>query len=110
LAQSGVLETLTNFLKIISQKQADIGQLHFLAGQLAPAAKSGEYALFMDLIYDHIVDNARTLAVNDQVSMDRVSKWAAIWDKTREANMRAETWNMDKKQVILDLFNDLRAA
>ncbi len=110
LAQSGVLETFANFLKIVSQKQADIGQLHFLAGQLAPASRSGEYALFLDLVYDHMADNARTMAVNDQISMDRISKWAVIWDKTREANMRAETWNMDKKQVILDLFNDLRAA
>lgn len=110
LVQSGVLQIFADFLKIVSEKQADIGQLHLLAGKLAPAAKSSEYSLFMDLIYDHMADTARTLAVNDQIAMERVSKWATIWDKTREANMRAETWKMDKKQVILDLFNDLRAA
>lgn len=110
LAQSGVLELFADFLKIVSEKQADIGHLHQLAGKLAPAARGSEYSLFMDLVYDHMVDNARAMALNDQIAMDRISKWAAIWDKTREANMRAETWNMDKKQVILDLFNDLRAA
>ncbi len=64
----------------------------------------------MDLVYDHMADNAREMAINDQVALGRISRWATIWDKTREANMRAETWNMDKKQVILDLYNDMRSA
>ncbi|MGB7285346.1 MAG: DNA polymerase III subunit delta', partial [Salaquimonas sp.] len=110
LHQSGVLQTFSSFLEIVQTKQGDVGQLHRLAGMLAPAAKVSEYNLFMDLIYDHIDSRAHDMAINDQIGLDAIAKWAAIWDKTREATMRAETWNMDKKQAILDLYSDLRAA
>lgn len=110
LAQSNVLTIYSGFIEIVCAKQQDIGQVHRLAGMLTPAAKSGEYALFLDLIYDYIADQTRDMAGNDQIGMDRVSNWANIWEKTRQATLRAETWNMDKKQVILDLYRDLRAA
>ncbi len=110
LADSGVLEIFVQFLEIVSSQKSDIGNLHRLAGQLAPASKSSEYSLFMDLIYDHMDTRIRDLSSNDQIAMNRLSNWASLWYKTREANMRAETWNMDKKQVILDLYADLRGA
>lgn len=110
LTNSNILEIYSGFLELITAKTQDIGQLHRLAGMLSPAAKSVEYGLFMDLIYDHIADRMRDMAKNDQVPLKQVSRWSDIWDKTREANARAETWNMDKKQVILDLYKELRAA
>lgn len=109
LAHSGVLETWNGFVDLIRSRKPDIGGLHRLAGQLAPAAKSAEYALFMDLVYDHLAETTRDMATNDQIAMDRLAAMADVWDKTRESAMRADTWNMDKKQVILDLYRDLRS-
>jgi DNA polymerase-3 subunit delta' len=110
LAQSGVLELFTGFVKLVGQQKSDYSQVHRIAGQLAPIGKAQDFDLFFDLINEHLAQQSRSMASNDQVSLESLSRIADIWDRARESKERAETWNLDRKQVILDLFGDMRAA
>jgi len=110
LAKSGIVDTFSNFLELAGKKQCDLSLVHKIAGQLTPVAKAQDYELFFDLVNDHLARQSRSMATNDQIPLSRLARMAEIWDKTRAAKNRADIWNLDKKQVILDLFADLRAA
>lgn len=109
-AGGDVLETFEAFLELVRGRKADIGQLHHLAGKLSPAAKSADFRLFTDLVNDHLTASLRDMAVNDQIPAARLNRIVDVWEGFRDENRRAETWNMDKKQVILNLFREMRSA
>ena len=109
-AGGDVLQTFESFLELTRARKSDIGQLHQLAGRLSPAAKSADYRLFAELVSDHLSGQLRDLAANDQVTTSRLNRIVDVWEGFREENRRAETWNMDKKQVILNLYREMRSA
>jgi len=109
-ASGDVLQVFDDFMELSSAPKSDIGKVHQLAGKLTPVAKAPEFHLFVDLMNDALAERLRTLAANDQVSLSRLKQITEIWQSFREQIMRVETWNMDKKQVILNLFRELRSA
>ncbi len=110
MAATGVLETFEAFIELANAGKEDIGRLHQLAGSLTPANKSAEYRLFTDMLNDHLANRLRDRVANDQVPLASLNQLVTVWETFREANKRAEIWNMDKKQVILNLYKDLRSA
>jgi DNA polymerase-3 subunit delta' len=109
-ASGDVLQVFEAFVKLSNAAEPDIASLHQLAGKLTPVAKAADFRLFADLLNDHLAAQLRSLAGNDQVSMARLNRLTEIWEAFRLQNMRVETWNMDRKQVILNLYRDLRTA
>ena len=39
-----------------------------------------------------------------------LASWAAVWEKVRESSLQAETLNLDRKQVVLQVFMALANA
>lgn len=108
LASGGVVETFEAFVDLVANRKEDIGRVYQIAGTLSPAGKAAQYQLFTDMLNDHLAAELRARAANDQVSMDQLNALVTVWEKFRLGNSRAETWNMDKKQVLINLYRDLR--
>ena len=108
LAQGEVAAMVGEFFDLVGEKQADWSKIHRLGAALAPAAKAQDYQLFIDLVFDRLATLTRAQALNDQVPMAKLADYCDIWDKVRADHEKAVYWNLDKKQVILGLYSDLR--
>ncbi|MEZ5880139.1 MAG: DNA polymerase III subunit delta' [Nitratireductor sp.] len=108
LAQGEVAAMVGEFFDLVEEKQADWQKIHHLGAALAPAAKAQDYQLFIDLVFDRLAAVTRSQALNDQVPMARLASYCDVWDKVRADHEKAVYWNLDRKQVILGLYSDLR--
>jgi DNA polymerase-3 subunit delta' len=107
----------------LAQLMADPGRpdwnaVHALADKVAPAANAGQYRLLLELAHDMILRRIRGEAEPGGTEMPPVSagdvgalaRLAEAWERTRETAKAAEAYNLDRKQVVLDLFQALRDA
>lgn len=108
LADGRALGLFEDFLTNLEKQRPDIGALYALASQLAPVARENDYRLFLDLVFAHLAEQTRAGALNDQIPLARLKRWTDIWQEMREASERADLWNMDRKQVIVDVFTRMR--
>ncbi len=108
LADSDVIEYFEAFKSAAEAGSPDYATLHKVAGGLSHPSKSREYKLFMDLAHDYVSERTRSSALEDRAGSDETVRWPLIWEKTRSAISRTEAYNLDRKQVVLDLFSDLR--
>ncbi len=55
--------------------------------------------------------NANLLAgLRPAQSLTGLAGWVEVWEKTRRSAELADEWNLDRKQVILNLFSALHEA
>ena len=108
LLNSKAANNFQKFVDNLATQNPDIAAIHQLAGSLSLVSKADEFELFMDLIYDHLCDAIRTPEL--MADPKRQLHISSVWETTKAHMTRMETWNMDKKQVILSLFKNMRAA
>ncbi|MCB1386280.1 MAG: DNA polymerase III subunit delta' [Nitratireductor sp.] len=96
------------FVELSRQAKADWGRVHAIGAALSPAARSRDYELFIDMMFDHISSTARAAAEAGPQARQRLAALADLWQRLREEHGKAMEWNMDRKQVILGLYGDLR--
>ncbi|WP_420429263.1 DNA polymerase III subunit delta' [Kordiimonas sp.] len=104
--------------------RVNIPQVHTLAGQLAAPKADAEYrlfiAMFLNWIERLIRQSASGIATNDimmgeSAEMARISAlakldhWLDLWEKMGRLVARADAVNLDRKQVIVNLFSSLGA-
>lgn len=95
----------------------DWGAAHALAGELAPVAAQDRFRLFIDIAHDYFARRIRgeaeplsqTGAV-PQAGISELARWVEVWEKTRRSVELADEWNLDRKQVVLNLIAALREA
>ncbi|MEL6751301.1 MAG: DNA polymerase III subunit delta' [Pseudomonadota bacterium] len=75
--------------------------VHRLGDSLAPVARVGDHALFLDLAMGWISSQARR---HGGASLAAVAGWAQVWESVGEHIRLAEAYNLDRKQVIVNLF------
>ncbi|WP_262691665.1 DNA polymerase III subunit delta' [Kordiimonas aestuarii] len=100
----------------------DVPDLHVLAGRLAAPKADSEYRLFVSMLLDWlermIRQSASGIASNDimageSAEMLRISslagldRWLDLWEKMGRLVIRADAVNLDRKQVIINLFSSL---
>lgn len=108
LANSKAVNNFNEFIANVEKKSPDFTSLHRLAGSISIVSKADEFQLFIDLIYDYLSEQLHNpLNIEDKNKLLHLSQ---IWEKTISSVETMETWNMDKKQVILSLFDNMRAA
>lgn len=108
LANSKAISNFNDFIANTGKSSPDFTSLHRLAGGISIASKSDEFKLFMDLIYDHLSSEIHN--PSNQVNPKKLLNLSKVWEETLISVATMEEWNMDKKQVILSLFNNMRAA
>jgi len=117
LSGNGV-DLYRRFIRLVANAgRPDWGAAHELAGELAPAAAQDRFRLFIDIAHDYfsrrIRGEAEPLPQGEAVRQEGISelaRWVEVWEKTRRSVELADEWNLDRKQVVLNLFTALREA
>jgi DNA polymerase-3 subunit delta' len=118
LANGRGIELYRRFLSITSQHdQIPWDLVHGLAGELAPAESNDRYRLLLDIVQDTlsrrlqgaVLPEAAKAAVGRDQSRD-LARLADVWEKINRSAQLADAWNLDRKQVILNLFLSLHEA
>ncbi len=120
LIEGDGLKNYRSFLSLIEpdgRKPVNWPAIHTLAEGLSIKAKSEAYQLFVDMIMGFLARRVRSLeepVSGNQAGLNMQSvplaRWADVWEKTAYSARLAETFNLDKKQVILNVFHDINDA
>ncbi len=100
---------------LIGAKETDWAAIHALAAELAPVANAGRYRLLIELVHDFVARRVRGEAEPGRQTpqpddVSSLARWVEVWEKTRRCAELAEAYNLDRKQVILNLFSAIREA
>jgi DNA polymerase-3 subunit delta' len=113
------------FQTISMLPQLNVPAIHQLAGEFASIKADAEYRLFIQIFTAFIerITKAGVLSEhpveiveneNQHISrisaMARVDKWLELWEKVGHLIQRADAVNLDRKQVIVALFSELKAT
>ena len=87
----------------------DWALIHALADELASRAKEEKYRLFLDLYYDQLAKQV-ALGLTDNSALSTLAYWSTLWEKTQQSTATTDAYNLDRKQMILSLFERMRHA
>jgi DNA polymerase-3 subunit delta' len=90
-------------------------KVHELAGEVSIPSASDRYRLLLDIVHDYVARRIRSEpepggAATPPVGNGGLAGWVEVWEKTRRSAQLADEWNLDRKQVILNLFSALHEA
>lgn len=117
LVEGNGMKHYSAFLSLIEpsvNKPPNWPAIHGLSEQLALKSNAGSYALFLDLVMGFLARRVRgqdeplcNPATMQQLNVVPLARWAEVWDKVQQSSGLAESFNLDKKQVILSIFRNL---
>lgn len=85
----------------------DWREISALADRVAPARAEAEYDAFVGLVFQYLDDEVRRRAPD---GAECLAPLAQVWEKFGEAARATETLNLDKRPLVLSLFEDLGTA
>ena len=93
----------------------DYRSVHELADSVAARGREDAFDAFLDLVDDWLTRRVRRKPepagdLPPGVEAASLASWAAVWEKVRDCALQAETLNLDRKQVILQVFMALANA
>jgi DNA polymerase-3 subunit delta' len=109
LAEAGALqadEAAVRFLD--SLRAADPGPVQALADSFRGPAGAARFALFFERLADHVHRRA-TACADDPAAVASGERLAAAWMHIVEAPRRTEAVNLDRGEVLFNVFSRLRA-
>ena len=118
LEQQG-LELYQKFDRILGNgKVPDWPQAHQLADELSRKNKLEQFHLLFDIARDYISNTIHQSAaskspaqINDaHKDLSGLARLCEVWEKVADSAALADEYNLDKKQVILNLFGSLAQA
>ncbi|MDJ0614885.1 MAG: DNA polymerase III subunit delta' [Rhizobiaceae bacterium] len=110
LVQEDGLELYQSFISLCEGLPAtDWGAVHALADRVIGKGKEERYQLLMSFAEKFMEDKAKATN-NGQTSISVLARWAQVWEKTRNSIRTSDAYNLDRKQVIINLFQDLGQA
>ncbi|MCB1439051.1 MAG: DNA polymerase III subunit delta' [Nitratireductor sp.] len=106
LAGSASIASFETFVHNVEAPAPDWTAIHKLASAISIPSKAGEFDLFIELVYDYLSERIS----GNGASLASRYRWTGIWEDLQKSVSRMEGWNMDRKQVILGLFDRMQAA
>ena len=111
LLANGDLEAVfAEFMQAVSAAKPDYPAVHRLAATLSPAARNNEFDLFMDLVREHLSDLARQGAVSGGAGLGELARLAEVREALNAHIARNGAYNLDRKQIFLDLYERMRVS
>ncbi len=106
LALGSVLDAYEQFENLMSGAgrghAEDWINVHKIADSLARRGAEDSHRLFVDMVLGWIGSQVRKNSQTTERSA--LAGWAEVWEKANLSVRQAETFNLDRKQVILSLF------
>jgi DNA polymerase-3 subunit delta' len=95
--------------------ELDFEGVHALADSVAGRGRDEAYRNFIVIVEDWLTRRLRvepeiSLKLAASVAKVPLASWADVWEKVRDTTLQAETLNLDRKQVVLQVFMALAAA
>ena len=109
-------ETYRAFVNIVSElPEVDYTAVHELADTVAARGRDDAYEAFLEMVDDWLSRRVRRKtepvgSLPAAVVAASLASWAGVWEKVRESALQAQTLNLDRKQVILQVFMALANA
>ncbi len=110
LAEGDGLELYKRFDAAVQKiTSPDWTEIHALADMVVLKGREDNYRLLIEFAHKHIEDLATGIK-GDRGNISVLARWAGVWEKTRKSVTIADGYNLDKKQVILNLFQHMGEA
>jgi DNA polymerase III subunit delta' len=125
LADAGGLDLYRSLLERLGElPRLDAVALHRFADRLAGADAEATYRTLTDLLLDFLArlvagnaEGTPRMVLGDETELlhrlgadGRLDRWIEVWETLRTLFIRADSVNLDRKQVVLDAFFTLQAA
>ena len=108
LARGAALDLADTFQRLTAGlPELDHAGIHAFADTIAQHGQDDGWALFQELIGDHL---HALLSDGQAGSPRRLVTISEVWEKTSRAAREADAFNLDRRQVILNAFRDLAVA
>lgn len=93
----------------------DYAGVHALADKVAMRGRDDAFQTFVGVVDDWLSRRVRSEAepaapLPPAVQSASLASWADVWEKVRDTTLQAETLNLDRKQVVLQVFMALATA
>ena len=110
LARGGGLELYQDLSQLVANlPNIDTEQLHITSDKFAGAAGEAGYRTFLEILNWWMLRRIRTNATSGAGSSG-LERWLKAWENVNELTTRADSVNLDRKQVVLNTFFELSAA
>jgi DNA polymerase-3 subunit delta' len=107
LARAQGLELHRKFKSLTADlMRLDMGEVHKLASDLGEAKASELYNIFLEFLENDISDRVIKIACRQHVPL-ALEPWLQLWEKVTMAINDTQTFNLDRKQLILNAFFEL---
>jgi DNA polymerase-3 subunit delta' len=85
----------------------DVTSVLAMSDQLAGRAAEADFAVFLETVEDWV---RQVLHANLAAGAHRLAPLAEVWDKTARAVRETDTLNLDRRPLVLSIFQDLSEA
>lgn len=113
LARENGLEIYKTFMKACDRlDKPDWAQIQAMAEKVTARGKEDGFRMLLEFANEFMEAHA-TGRVGEKNNADNIStlaRWAQVWEKTQNSIRLADGYNLDKKQVIINLFQDMGEA
>lgn len=103
-ASHDILDIRNAFTTLINQSPSyDVAMLHRFADTVSARGKDDLFVFFVEFVETHIASKIRGEGINPALV-----SWAEVWEKVQARLALEERLNLDRKQTVLALFQDMR--
>jgi DNA polymerase-3 subunit delta' len=126
IADAGGLDLYREFVRILGTlPDLDIPAAHALGDRMARGSAAESFATFARLVDCWLSGMIRSVSTGrpgfeavdgEQATIERLAglagleEWLAVWDKVKHLLSRAEVANLDRKQVVIGMFQTLAST
>ena len=115
--RAGLLLTRENGLEIYKSfmtacqrlDKPDWAQIQAMAEKVTARGKEDGFRLLLEFANEFMEGHA-TGRLGGKNDISSLARWAQVWEKTQNSTRIADGYNLDRKQVILNLFQDMGEA
>jgi len=109
LAQAGGLELYRELMGLVEPlPRIDTERLHAASDKFGGASGEASYRTFLEILKWWLLRHIREGATSR--GQGTLEPWLKAWEKIDELASRADSVNLDRKQVVLNTFFELSAA
>jgi DNA polymerase III subunit delta' len=107
ILRAGGLDLFRRFVSLISGENVpDWAEIHRLASEISPAGRDDDFRLLIDFARDEIARQVRNPDARTQkADISALAGWVEVWEKIARSADRTDAYNLDRKQVVLNLFS-----
>jgi DNA polymerase III subunit delta' len=105
--RAGGLDLYRRYQALVSSPgNPDWVEIHRLAGEVSAASRDDAFRLLIDFARDDIAGKLRSAGKPGQYAdISALAGWVEVWEKIARSADRTDAYNLDRKQVVLNLFS-----